>query len=214
MSTAGQQRRAQRNNVIVGLRGIGVSIDDTAVLAGIFFPPRLLHRQIIRICAERRGHRARAPNSARTPPPLLVDFFVSVFAHIHGWNYGYRSAVGALNDALPMFHFSQREVVASMQRLNPAQFAIRTSQALRGLVKNGTFIAPFFGSLWQSDLNLVLGEYGVALNSIVDVGTCGWVHLVARADKLAALTWEHANFMAVKKVGFFPDKWTTVLYGD
>ena len=214
MSTQGQQLRAQRDRVIMGLHGIGVSMSDTAVLAGIFFPPKLTNRQIIRICNANRGRRTRAPNTEREPPPLVVDFFVSLFAHIHGWNYGYRSAVGALNDALPMLHFSQRVVLASMLRLNPAQFQIRTSGALRGLVKNGTFIAPFFGSLWQSDLNLVLGEYGVALNSIVDVGTLTWVYLAARPDKLASLTWEHANLMAVRKAGFFPDMWTTVRRGE
>ena len=97
-----------------------------------------------------------------------------------------------------------------MQRINPQAFVIRTSQALRGIVKNGFFFAPHADALWQSDLNQVLQDYGILTCSVVCVGSAYWLKLVAMTSKLSHITWEQCNLRAVLvNGGRLPDVWTT-----
>lgn len=139
----------------------------------------------------------------------MLDLLYILFAYHAGFNHGYRFVKAKLEHEWPALHFSVRAVLASMARVNPDAFGVRASGALRGAAKNGVFVAPYFGSLWQSDLNLVLAEWGIAFSSVCDVSTCTWLGLTVITDKLAATVWAANEHVVEVWGGLMPDVWTT-----
>ena len=71
------------------------------------------------------------------------------------------------------------------------------------------FLAPHFGSLWQSDLNLMLARYGLGLAAIYDMKSRTLVCLDPIDNKLTASLWLDVHLPAVLRQGGFPDKWST-----
>ena len=154
------------------------------------------------------GH-SSAPNTHFQPSDAVLDVLYSLFAYHAGFNHGVGFVKPVLERDWPTMNFSRRAVLRAMARVNPEAARVRASGALRGAAKNGVFIAPFFGSLWQSDLNLVLQEWGLIFNSVCDVCTSTWVGLTLITDRLAATVWEDNASVVDVWGGFMPDVWTT-----
>ena len=154
------------------------------------------------------GH-SSAPNTHFQPSDAVLDVLYSLFAYHAGFNHGVGFVKPVLERDWPIMNFSRRAVLRAMARVNPEAARVRASGALRGAAKNGVFIAPFFGSLWQSDLNLVLQEWGLIFNSVCDVCTSTWVGLTLITDRLAATVWEDNASVVDVWGGFMPDVWTT-----
>ena len=203
--------RAQRNALVHTLAQQCTPLAQIVGILTVLFGP-ITQRQVRRVLASGRANGAAAspaPNTRYQPSDAVIDLLYGVFAYQAGFNHGYRFVLHNIREQWPMLQLGRRQVLRSMARVNPAATAVRSSGAVRGAVKNGMFIAPYFGSLWQSDLNLVLAEWGLGFDSICDVATGTWLGLVVITDKLASTIWEIHVDVIDAWGGYMPDVWTT-----
>ena len=166
--------------------------------------------QITRIAA-RAGAPFRRRGTLRSnnaPSNAQLDALVRQHAMDRGFNFGYRIVTNDLKYDHPNWVISYGRVRTAMQRLNPAAAQVRQAQVVRRMVRNGQFYAPHNGYLWQSDLNLVLEQWGLGHGIVFDVSTRTVISLIALTDKLAATVWTHVNGRAASIFGM-PIIWTT-----
>jgi hypothetical protein len=204
--------RRQRNALVHALAATNMSLAQIVSAVQALFGQAQCSRRRVRFILAQPGRPAGAnphPNTRCQPSAIVLDLLYVLFAYNAGYNHGWRFVQSKLEHEWPALHFSRRAVKASMVRVNPQASAVRSSGAFRGAVKNGVFVAPYFGSLWQSDLNLVLAEWGIAFSSVVDVCTCTWLGLTVITDKLAATVWAANERVVEVWGGHMPDVWTT-----
>lgn len=185
-----------------------------SVLASIALGRNISARSVRRVVRGRAVAGSPPPPSRvnwSKPPPDddVVDAAVWLDAQEYGWNFGSRFVLPRLRERYPNLRFSRAAVLASSRKLNPSAFIVRTEQALRQMIKSGSFFAPCFRYLWQSDMNMVLADYGVYHNSIVDVCSSFWVSLVPMTCYLAHVVCEVSFRPAAEEAGGLPYVLTT-----
>ena len=142
------------------------------------------------------------PQSAHRPADAAVDRAVAFLSAAFGSNYGFRLVKDAVLALLPAgSRLSDRQLLSSMHRVDPAAFAARRRQAYRKLHRRVVF-APWTGFRWEVDYNEKLAYVGIHVGGGWDSCPRLWVFLRAVDNKLPYTQWTCMTMPAAQLHGF------------